>query len=97
MWLADNWKDYKIIDTSDGEKLEYWGKYSLIRPDPQIIWSGKRNVTATYALSQNTVSLIIYYLYSLLLFYSKVINPCLGKNLTVTCFDKKHSILLHDF
>ena len=38
MWLADNWKDYKIIDASSGEKLEYWGKYSLIRPDPQIIW-----------------------------------------------------------
>lgn len=61
------------------------------------IWSGKRNVAVTYALSQNTVSLIIYYLYSLLLFYSKVINPCLGKNVTVTCFDKKHSTLLHDF
>ena len=38
MWLADKWADYKIIDTSDGEKLEYWGKYSLIRPDPQVIW-----------------------------------------------------------
>ena len=61
------------------------------------IWSGKRNVTATYASSQNTVSLIIYYFYSLLLFYSKVINPCLGKSLTVTCSDKKNSILFHDF
>ncbi len=38
MWLADNWKEYQIIDTSDGEKLEMWGKYSLIRPDPQVIW-----------------------------------------------------------
>ncbi len=44
MWLADNWKDYQIIDTSEGEKLEYWGKYSLIRPDPQVIWrSDKRD------------------------------------------------------
>lgn len=38
MWTADNWKDYKVLDTSDGEKLELWGKYKLIRPDPQVIW-----------------------------------------------------------
>ena len=38
MWLADEWKDYTIIDTSSGEKLELWGKYSLVRPDPQVIW-----------------------------------------------------------
>ena len=42
MWIADNWKDYKIIDTSDGEKLETWGKYSLIRPDPQVIWKSEK-------------------------------------------------------
>ena len=40
MWCADNWKDYELIDTSDGERLERWGKYILIRPDPQIIWKG---------------------------------------------------------
>ena len=38
MWIADNWKDYTVIDTSSGEKLERWGKYTLIRPDPQVIW-----------------------------------------------------------
>ena len=38
MWIADKWKDYTVIDTSDGEKLEVWGKHSLIRPDPQVIW-----------------------------------------------------------
>lgn len=38
MWIADNWKDYEIIDCSKGEKLERWGNYRLIRPDPQIIW-----------------------------------------------------------
>ena len=38
MWLADKWRDYAVIDTSSGEKLETWGKYSLIRPDPQVIW-----------------------------------------------------------
>ncbi|MBE6635303.1 MAG: SAM-dependent methyltransferase [Ruminococcaceae bacterium] len=42
MWIADGWKDYTIIDTSDGEKLELWGKYSLIRPDPQVIWKSER-------------------------------------------------------
>lgn len=39
MWIADGWKDYEVIDCSDGEKLERWGKYLLIRPDPQVIWS----------------------------------------------------------
>jgi len=44
MWIADNWKDYEILDTSDGEKLERWGKYILLRPDPQVIWkSDKKN------------------------------------------------------
>ena len=38
MFLADNWKDYEVIDTSSGEKLERWGKYYLVRPDPQVIW-----------------------------------------------------------
>ena len=38
MRTANNWTDYTIIDTSDGEKLETWGNISLIRPDPQIIW-----------------------------------------------------------
>lgn len=39
MWKAANWKDYEVIDTSDGEKLERWGTYTLVRPDPQVIWS----------------------------------------------------------
>ena len=39
MWIADQWKDYEVIDTSDGEKLERWGKYTLVRPDPQVIWN----------------------------------------------------------
>ena len=38
MWIADNWKDYEVLDTSNGEKLERWGKYILVRPDPQVIW-----------------------------------------------------------
>ena len=38
MWIANNWKDYQVIDCSSGEKLERWGKYLLVRPDPQVIW-----------------------------------------------------------
>ena len=39
MYLADRWTDYEVIDTSDGDKLERWGKYILQRPDPQVIWN----------------------------------------------------------
>ena len=39
MWIANHWKDYQVIDCSQGEKLEYWGDYKLIRPDPQVIWN----------------------------------------------------------
>ncbi len=38
MRVADGWKDYTLIDCSDGERLERWGEYVLIRPDPQVIW-----------------------------------------------------------
>lgn len=41
MFLANNWKEYKLIDTANGEKLEYWGDILLRRPDPQAIWSVK--------------------------------------------------------
>ena len=43
MWVADDWKDYEIIDTSKGEKLERWGDYMVVRPDPQVIWDTPRN------------------------------------------------------
>ncbi len=54
MWIADRWKDYEVIDTSHGKKLERWGKYLLIRPDPQVIWntplvhSGWKNCNGHY-------------------------------------------------
>ena len=41
MELANNWKDYEILDMASGEKLERWGNITLIRPDPQIIWKEK--------------------------------------------------------
>lgn len=43
MWLADEWMDYEVIDCSKGEKLERWGDYLLVRPDPQVIWDTPRN------------------------------------------------------
>lgn len=44
MWIADNWKDYEVIDTSEGEKLERWGEYILVRPDPQVIWNTSKKL-----------------------------------------------------
>lgn len=38
------WKDYKVISTGDGYKLERWGKFNLLRPDPQVIWHAKNNL-----------------------------------------------------
>ena len=42
MWIADNWKDYELLDASNGERLERWGQHILVRPDPQIIWKTPR-------------------------------------------------------
>ena len=42
MIISDDWKDYEVLDTSDGEKLERWGDYILVRPDPQVIWHTPR-------------------------------------------------------
>ncbi len=39
MWIAGRWTDYEVIDTGNGEKLERWGEYILLRPDPQVIWA----------------------------------------------------------
>jgi len=38
MFVSDNWQDFEIIDAHDGEKLERWGEFYLIRPDPQVVW-----------------------------------------------------------
>ena len=43
MWTADGWQEYEVLDTSGGEKLERWGKYRLVRPDPQVIWNTPRD------------------------------------------------------
>ena len=39
MRAAEHWKDFEVLDTSGGEKLERWGNVILARPDPQIIWN----------------------------------------------------------
>lgn len=59
MWIANKWEEYKIIDTSSGEKLEQWGPYTLIRPDPQVIWKSDKkhplwkNADASYKRSRS--------------------------------------------
>ncbi|MCC8045094.1 MAG: class I SAM-dependent methyltransferase [Clostridiales bacterium] len=42
MWIADRWTDFEVLDASKGEKLERWGDYLLVRPDPQVIWDTPR-------------------------------------------------------
>ena len=42
MFINENWKDYELLDATNGERLERWGKYILIRPDPQVIWNSPR-------------------------------------------------------
>ena len=51
MWIADKWNDFELIDCSDGEKLERWGQYYLVRPDPQAIWLTPR--TNKYWVTSN--------------------------------------------
>lgn len=45
MKIANDWKDYKVIATGDGEKLEKWGDFILLRPDPQVIWHAKSDLS----------------------------------------------------
>ena len=58
MDVANNWKDYEILDMANGEKLERWGNITLIRPDPQIIWKEKsfpkkwKDINAVYHRSK---------------------------------------------
>lgn len=58
MKIAPDWKEYSVIATGDGEKLEKWGNLTLLRPDPQVIWNAKKplrsyeNIDAVYERSQ---------------------------------------------
>ena len=51
MWLADQWKNYEVIDCSKGEKLERWGDYLLVRPDPQVIWDTPKKETGWHKMN----------------------------------------------
>lgn len=51
MWLADQWKDYEVIDCSKREKLERWGDYLLVRPDPQVIWDTPKKETGWHKMN----------------------------------------------
>ena len=51
MWLSDQWKDYEVIDCSKGEKLERWGDYLLVRPDPQVIWDTPKKETGWHKMN----------------------------------------------
>ncbi len=42
LWISDAWKDYEVLDASNGERLERWGDHILVRPDPQVIWNTPR-------------------------------------------------------
>ena len=56
MFIADGWKDYRVLDTGGGMKLESWAGITLARPDPQVIWEKQRpelwkKAAASYARS----------------------------------------------
>ena len=42
MRFSKDWKDYELLDCSCGERLERWGRVTLIRPDPQVIWQAEK-------------------------------------------------------
>lgn len=50
MKTAKDWKDYAVLGTGDGEKLERWGEYILLRPDPQVIWHAQKPLALTSGL-----------------------------------------------
>ena len=52
MKIANSWQDYRIVDSSNGQKLEYWGNVCLLRPDPQIIWNKSNDKIYTDPLTK---------------------------------------------
>ena len=51
MWIADGWEDYELLDCGGGEKLERWGDYLLVRPDPQVIWDTPKKETGWHKMN----------------------------------------------
>lgn len=54
MWKSDKWKEYELLDTSDGERLERWGSCTLVRPDPQVVWKNCRKIPCGIRLTVYT-------------------------------------------
>ena len=50
MKIATDWTEYQVLATGDGEKLEKWGKYTLLRPDPQVIWHAQKKLSSVKGL-----------------------------------------------
>ena len=80
MKVADKWKDYVVLATGDGYKLERWKDVILLRPDPQVIWGARtdmenyKGLNAKYIRSERTLLLFPFpsspfYFFTLLLFY----------------------------
>ena len=59
LWISDQWKDYEVLDASEGERLERWGKYVLVRPDPQVIWATPHDAPDSLSGILDRVDLIL--------------------------------------
>ena len=57
MKISSTWKDYQILATGDGEKLEQWGSVKLLRPDPQVIWHALRPLAKEVGLNPKVVAI----------------------------------------
>ena len=55
MRFNSEWKDYEIIATGNGEKLERWGNVKLLRPDPQVIWPASKNLSQEKGLNAHYI------------------------------------------
>ena len=55
MRYTTDWKDYELMDCSCGEKLERWGDYILVRPDPQVIWDTPKNFDISFNISSTLI------------------------------------------
>ncbi len=54
MKIANNWKEYELLELDNGNKLERWGKYTFLRPDPQVIWNDSKNFKTDATYNRNS-------------------------------------------
>ena len=72
MRIANQWNDYRILDTSGQEKLEQWGNVTLIRPDPQIIWKTPKEHGMWNLYKFLCNSCFSWFLIGILFFFNKI-------------------------